>query len=117
MLEEWNSHFLILNKKMIKKIGLLETLYLSILIDKYKVLKNQKVYIKREKILKDFGISFYSQRKIEKKLIKLDLIRTETKGIPPRKYFSFNKEKILFLLKDNIFEKIFNYENKEKKEN
>lgn len=77
--------FLMLNLDMIKKLGLTESLLLTYMLDKfdYFVSINDKIIdtgmiFYRIDIEDKLGISAYHQRKAEKKLTTLEIIKVET---------------------------------------
>ena len=60
----------------------------------------ESIYIIPKKFTLPIGMTLYSFRKIVKKWEDLDLIETESKGVPLKKYYSPNKENIANYLND-----------------
>jgi len=76
--------FLMLNLDMIKRFGLNETLLLTYLLDKFdfyvtiddRILENGMVFYRID-IEDKMGLSSYTQRKAEKKLMELGILKVE----------------------------------------
>ena len=85
---------IVVNKKLIKAIGLDCAVLYSELVSKYLYFKEKNQLDKYgyffntiENIEEDTGLSKYQQSKTIEKLEKLKLIKTKRKGIPPMRYF------------------------------
>lgn len=100
---------IIINKKLSHKIGVTENIILSELISKHKFYeKNGKLdeegyfYYTIEKLKKDTALTRRIQVKAIKNLVKMGLIDKERKGIPAKRFFKINRDKILALFTNKI---------------
>ena len=98
--------FLIVNKKLIETIGLDKAAVLSELIDKY-------IYFKDNNVLFEGSWFYYTYEKFDKIglkrrridpiinfLQKIGFIETKNAGMPKRRYFKLNEEKIISFIKE-----------------
>ena len=97
--------YLVLNKTLIEKIGLLEAVVLSSYIDKdnYHATKEDydgEFYLTHEKLAKELNVKPYTIKIIKQNLLNLGMIACKRKGLPAKEYISLNYE--------TIFEYIFN---------
>ena len=101
---------IILNKKMIKVLGLEATALYSELLSRYKYFSDKGqltddgfFYNTIEDIEEVTALSDYQQRKIISKLVKLELLETKVMGIPAKRYFKIiqNEHKLYEMLSLN----------------
>ena len=101
---------IILNKKMIKVLGLEATALYSELLSRYKYFSDRGqltddgfFYNTVEDIEEVTALSDYQQRKIISKLVKLGLLETKVMGIPAKRYFKIiqNEHKLYEMLSLN----------------
>lgn len=103
-----NNGYIILNKIVIKKIGLHEAIILGELCSEYThwekngKLEDNYFYSTRENIEENTGLSAYQQREPMKKLINLGVILEKSKGMPLQKWYSLNSQLLYKLLCEDL---------------
>lgn len=103
-----NNGYIILNKIVIKKIGLHEAIILGELCSEYThwekngKLEDNYFYSTRENIEENTGLSAYQQREPMKKLISLGVILEKSKGMPLQKWYSLNSQLLYKLLCEDL---------------
>lgn len=101
-----SSAYIIVNKKLIQKLGLDCAVMIGELCSEYTYWKNQDkleegfFFSTRENIFKNTGLSNYNQRKALGKLVELQIVSEQYKGLPAKKWYSLNLNKL-----DEILEK------------
>lgn len=100
-----NGGFWQINKRLVKMIGLEETLLLSDLLAKYTYFlgrneldKNGFFFNTRENIEEDTTLTPYQQRKAISKLKKLGLVKAKEQGLPKKTYYKIDLQKLADLL-------------------
>ena len=99
-----NNGYIILNKIVIKKLGLHEAVILGELCSEYThwekngKLEDNYFYSTRENIEENTGLSAYQQREPMKNLINLGIILEKSKGMPLQKWYSLNSKLLYELL-------------------
>lgn len=105
-----NTGYIIVNKEIIKKIGLHEAILLGELCSEYIYWKkkdetvNEFFYSTRENIEENTGLSAYQQRTAISNLVKKDIIVIKSEGMPLKTWYFINENKLQELLFDNIEE-------------
>ena len=105
-----NTGYIIVNKEIIKKIGLHEAILLGELCSEYIYWKkkdetvNEFFYSTRENIEENTGLSAYQQRTAISNLVKKDIIVMKSEGMPLKTWYFINENKLQELLFDNIKE-------------
>ena len=105
-----NTGYIIVNKEIIKKIGLHEAILLGELCSEYIYWKkkdetvNEFFYSTRENIEENTGLSAYQQRTSISNLVKKDIIVMKSEGMPLKTWYFINENKLQELLFDNIEE-------------
>ena len=105
-----NTGYIIVNKEIIKKIGLHESILLGELCSEYIYWKkkdetvNEFFYSTRENIEENTGLSAYQQRTAISNLVKKDIIAMKSEGMPLKTWYFINENKLQELLFDNIEE-------------
>ena len=100
-----NSGYIIVNKEIIRKIGLHEAIILGELCSEYcywekaNKLDNGYFFSTRENIAENTGLSAYQQREPFKKLVNIGIVKEKLKGMPQLKWYSLDM--------DNLY-KLFN---------
>lgn len=95
-----NSGYIIVNKDIIKKLGLHEAIILGELCSEYSYWeKNNKLdngffFSTRENIAENTGLSPYQQRDALKNLIKIGIVTEKLKGMPQLKWYSLDMNKL-----------------------
>lgn len=103
-----NNGYIILNKIVIKKLGLHEAIILGELCSEYThwekngKLEDNYFYSTRENIEENTGLSAYQQREPMKKLISLGVILEKSKGMPLQKWYSLNSKLLYKLLCEDL---------------
>ena len=105
-----NTGYIIVNKEIIKKIGLHEAILLGELCSEYIYWKkkdetvNEFFYSTRDNIEENTGLSAYQQRTAISNLVKKDIIVMKSEGMPLKTWYFINENKLQELLFDNIEE-------------
>ena len=96
-----SSSFLVLNKDLIKILGLEETILFSELCSEYDYwtkndgLENGFFYSTIENIEEKTTLSAHKQRNAINKLKELNIIEIQIKGVPAKRYIKINKSGII----------------------
>lgn len=104
-----NDNYIIVNKDLIRKIGLNEAVLIGELASEYKSWRKKEklvddmFYSTIENIEENTGLNEYHQRKIINNLIKLDLIECKVKGMPATRYIKLKQENIAKILNLQFF--------------
>lgn len=100
-----NNGYIIVNKVLIKKLGLECAILIGELCseysywDKQQKLENGFFYSTRENMLNNTGLSSYHQRNAIKKLIRMGIIFEKYEGVPLQKWYSLNVDSLYEILK------------------
>ena len=104
-----NDSYIILNKNIMKKIGLYESILLGELCSEYvywhkeNKLQDGYFYSTRENIEEETTLSSHQQRKALKALISLEFIEIIEKDMPKKVYYKINEERIYkFLIEEDL---------------
>ncbi|MFW6310783.1 MAG: DnaD domain protein [Nanoarchaeota archaeon] len=99
---------IVINKKLTHKIGILENIVLSELISQYKYFQSKNeldeegyFYCTVKKMKKHTALTKDQQNKAIKKLINLNLIKKDLRGLPAKRNFYICEDNILKLFLDN----------------
>lgn len=96
-----NSSFVILNKAVIKALGMHEAVALGFLIDKWAYFQHADFYYTIQDLSNDTDLSERECRNIIRKLMdKGILIKRAFEGIPPKQYYNINQNAIIDILKN-----------------
>jgi hypothetical protein len=96
-----SKDFIVLNKTLIKILGLKETLFLQFLIvieDLFLQEGMDEIFCKQETVEKQILLSPYEQRQCIKKLKSLGILEITKKGFPATYYFRINYTNLKNLL-------------------
>ena len=102
-------NYIVVNKGLIKVIGLEETIVLSELASEYgyweekKQLEDGYFYSTIENVELNTSLNEYKQRKAFKSLQDKNIIDVKVKGIPAKRYIKINEEQVLKILNNKIF--------------
>lgn len=102
-----NNSFIVVNKTLMKTIGLHEAIVLGELSaqmlywEKEKMLEDGFFYSTRENIEEQTMLSAYSQRIALNNLIRLNLLEIKQKGMPLRTWYSINEQNLYEILLGN----------------
>lgn len=92
-----------LNKELVKKIGLVETLVLQHLIDLNENIFDGEFYQQMDRIAEELTIGEWKVKECIKTLKDRNLIIIEKKGMPAKNYYKINgKEIIELMIKDEL---------------
>lgn len=103
-----NSGYIIVNKEIIKKIGLHEAIILGELCSEYcywekaNKLDNGYFFSTRENIAENTGLSAYQQREPFKKLVNIGIVKEKLKGMPQLKWYSLDMDNLYKLFNEKI---------------
>lgn len=103
-----NSGYIIVNKEIIKKLGLHEAIMLGELCSEYTYwekanqLNNGFFYSTRENIERNTGLTPYQQREPLKKLVNLGIVLEKMIGMPCQKWYSLDLDKLYTILNNDI---------------
>lgn len=101
-----SNGYIILNKDIMKKLGLHEAIILGELCSEYnyweKTNKLEEGYFfsTRENIENNTGLSAYQQREPFRKLVNMGILLEKMKGMPQQKWYSLNMNKLYELLNE-----------------
>lgn len=101
-----SSKYIIVNKDLIKTLGLNEAIILGELCSEFSYwesinqLDNNYFYSTRDNIYKNTGINAHFQRIAIKNLEEKQILKTEKRGIPCKTYYKINELKILEYLQN-----------------
>ena len=96
-----SSSFVILNKAVIKALGMHEAVALGFLIDKWAYFQHADFYYTIQDLSNDTDLSERECRNIVRKLVdKGILIKRAFEGIPPKQYYNINQNAIIDILKN-----------------
>ena len=99
------NSFVILNKAVIKALGMHEAVALGFLIDKWAYFQHADFYYTIQDLSNDTDLSDRECRNIMRKLIdKGILIKRAFEGIPPKQYYNINQNAIIDILKNPTLE-------------
>lgn len=92
------SNYYSLNKTLVKKLGIEQAFFICLLADAEQVIKvktNDEFFFQTiEDIEERSGLTPHKQRKIIEELKEKELIETDLRGIPAKRYFKLNYENI-----------------------
>ena len=98
--------FVILNKAVIKALGMHEAVALGFLIDKWAYFQHADFYYTIQDLSNDTDLSDRECRNIMRKLMdKGILIKRAFEGIPPKQYYNINQNAIIDILKNPMLKK------------
>ena len=87
------NSFVILNRAVIKALGMHEAVTLGFLIDKWAYFQHADFYYTIQDLSNDTDLSERECRNIVGRLVdKGILIKTEFKGAPPKQFYNINKD-------------------------
>lgn len=96
-----SNSFVILNKAVIKALGMHEAVALGFLIDKWAYFQHADFYYTIQDLSNDTDLSERECRNIMRKLVdKGILIKRSFEGIPPKQYYNINQNAIIDILKN-----------------
>ena len=97
------NNFVILNKAVIKALGMHEAVALGFLIDKWAYFQHADFYYTIQDLSNDTDLSERECRNIMRKLMdKGILIKRAFEGIPPKQYYNINQNAIIDILKNSM---------------
>lgn len=91
-----SSNYFVLNKKLVKGLGIETAFFLSVLVEADDQLADENgwFYQTSKTIEEITGLSNYKQTMCIEDLIKLGILEQENRGIPMKRYFKISFEKI-----------------------
>lgn len=107
LLEYLSSDFWILNRSLVRKLGILPALWITHLIDKYQYFKKKDMLDKegyfyniQHYIEADTTLNSYQQTKIISELKEKGIISTKRRGLPARNYYKINIYNLINFVKN-----------------
>ncbi|MDO5788152.1 MAG: hypothetical protein Q4P79_01715 [Fusobacterium sp.] len=99
-----SSNYYALNKTLVKNLGIETAFFLTTLVEADETLADDDGWFyQTSKTLEEItGLSNHKQTKCIEQLISLDILVQENKGIPMKRYFKLNYDKILISLNTRI---------------
>lgn len=104
-----NNGFITVNKEIVRCLGLEEAVLLGELAGKYNYWEERNLldeegffFATAEDIEHETGLSAYKQRTAFKNIESKGIIETKFKGVPPKKYFKINIEKLDSYLSNSL---------------
>ena len=104
-----SSNYLVINKDLMKVLGIEETILLGELASEYdywykkQELEDDYFYSTIENVEKNTTLSKYKQTQAMNKLKELGIIETKLKGIPAKRYIKINEDRIEEVLQDKMY--------------
>lgn len=100
-----NKNFGVYNKDLAQRLGLIESIIFGELCSEYDyyhdndmLYEDEWFYSTTENLEKNLNLGYKTQSKAIKKLIEIGLISQKNVGIPMKRYFKINQEKLLELV-------------------
>ena len=110
-----NTGYIMVNKTLIKRIGLHEALMLGELCSEYSYWKSTGkldeegyFYSTRENIEENIGLSSFQQRKAMTTLKELGIIEEISKGLPAKNYYRIIESRIAEIMDEGVNNKMSN---------
>lgn len=94
----WEWNYIMLNKPLMRKIGIAEAAFLCELISARMRFKQDEFYFTQKEIEEETWITESTQMRYTKKLQELWLITVEKKGIPARNFYTIDDNKIFEII-------------------
>lgn len=91
------DNYIIVNKTLIKEIGLENSVVLGVLCGYQRGFGNEEFYREQEKIIEDTGLTEYSIRKAIKELVDMNYIESNKRGMPAKYFYKINLQKFNIL--------------------
>ena len=98
-----SSGFIVLNKQLIKILGINATIMLGELVSEYEYWKEREeleedyFYSTIENVEENTSLTKYQQSQAINKLLELNLIEVKIKGIPAKRYIKINEQQVVKL--------------------
>lgn len=89
--------FLMINKEMMREVGMEAAIFLSILVDADNIFEEEWVY-QTQPTIEGLSCGFLTRRKQEnaiKTLIERGFIEQKNMGLPMKRYFKINEEEVM----------------------
>lgn len=93
-----SSSFTIINKHLMKQIGLEETFMLQYLLDLQENELGERFYQQQSRLSKEFGWSLRKIKTVMTRLKNLELIKVYRGGENNKNFFTINKDKIIQMI-------------------
>lgn len=101
--------YIIVNKDLIKILGINEAIIIGELASEYRSWKNKNMLVEDmfystiENVEENTGLNEYLQRKTFKRLNELNIISYVVKGIPAKRYIKINQEELIKIFSSKFF--------------
>lgn len=94
----WEWNYIMLNKPLLRKIGIAETAFLCELVSQRMRFKQDEFYFTQKDMEDQLWISESTQMRYTKKLQNIWLIKVEKKWIPAKNYYTINDDEIFKII-------------------
>lgn len=94
----WEWNYIMLNKPLMKKIGIAEAAFLCELISARMRFKQDEFYFTQKEMEDQLWISESTQMRYTKKLQNMWLIKVEKKWIPAKNYYTINDDEVFKII-------------------
>ena len=94
----WEWNYIMLNKPLLKKIGIAEAAFLCELISQRMRFKQDEFYFTQKDMEDQLWISESTQMRYTKKLQDMWLIKVERKWIPAKNYYTIDDDKVFEII-------------------
>lgn len=94
----WEWNYIMLNKPLLRKIGIAETAFLCELVSQRMRFKQDEFYFTQKDMEDQLWISESTQMRYTKKLQDMWLIKVEKKWIPAKNYYTINDDEIFKII-------------------
>ena len=95
-----SSSYTVINKHLMKQIGLEETFMLQYLLDLQDNCFNGEFFQQQSRLADEFGWTLHKVKTTMSSLKNMELINVIKKGIPARNFFVINESKVIEILSD-----------------
>ena len=103
-----SDSFLVVNKTLLKQIGIMQSIFLANLMDKFHYWKDRGLlqedgsfFITHEDQYEQTGLSEYQIRKCKKAMADIGVLKTKMKGVPAKEYYILDFKRLIDLFLSN----------------
>ncbi len=99
-----SDSFLVVNKKLLKQIGIMQSIFLANLMDKFHYWKDRGLlqedgsfFITHEDQSEQTGLSEHQIRKCKKAMVDIGVLKTKMKGVPAKEHYILDFKRLMDL--------------------
>lgn len=103
-----SDSFLVVNKTLLKQIGIMQSIFLANLMDKFHYWKDRGLlqedgsfFITHEDQYEQTGLSEYQIRKCKKAMVDNGILKTKMKGVPAKEHYILDFKRLIDLFLSN----------------